>query len=143
MVSEKRLHIKKHEHTRIAFVSPDYEDAMRDCAFDDRYSCAWTMSAAASVINTRVVSVYPSVNGQLDRTLPILNTAFTPAKSTSCGAARHDHRQASGSQTILYRCCGQKNPTTWTCALQRMRTSQVASLRHLRQLNRFVQSLSV
>ena len=72
MVSEKRVHVKKHAHTRIGYVSPDYEDAMWNYAIDGQYSCAWSMSAAASVIGTNVVLVYP-----------ILNTTFIPAKSKS------------------------------------------------------------
>lgn len=43
MAINKAIYIKKHKHTRITLVSPDYSEALRDCSADGKYSSAWTM----------------------------------------------------------------------------------------------------
>ena len=78
MVINEDLYVKKHQKTGIKLVSPDYSVAIRDCAKDQEFSSAWTIDAAASVLRTKIVSVYPPVNGMLDKTVSILHTTFHP-----------------------------------------------------------------
>ncbi len=73
----------KHQETGLWLVSRDYEQAFKDCALDGFFSSAWTMQAAATVLKRDIVSIYPTLNGVLDRCVPILNTTFQPrTKST-------------------------------------------------------------
>ena len=83
MVANKHEYLKKHKQIRINLVSPDYSEAMRECAVNGRFSSAWTISAASTVLKTRIVSVYPPVNGLLDKTIPILHSTFAPTKDES------------------------------------------------------------
>ena len=76
LVVNKARYLKMHRNTGIGLVSPDYSEAMIDCAVDGRYSLAWTINAASTVLNTRIVSVYPPVNGLLDNSVSILHKVF-------------------------------------------------------------------
>lgn len=80
MVVNRETYAKMHKHTGVALVSPDYSKAMKDCAMDWAYSSAWTISTAATVLNTKIVSIYPPVNGLLDNTISILYRTFVPAR---------------------------------------------------------------
>ena len=75
--------IKKHKQSRIALVSPDYKEAMYQCAMNIKFLSAWTLSAASVMLNTRIVSIYPPVNSLIDKTISILNTTFAPQKEGS------------------------------------------------------------
>ena len=78
MVTNKNSYLKKHRNTGIKFVSPDFSEAVKDCSRDKEYSSAWTIDAAATVLQRNIKSIYPPVNGLLDKTVSILNTTFTP-----------------------------------------------------------------
>ena len=80
MVINEDLYVKKHHKSGIRLVSPDYPVAVRECAKDQEFSSGWTIDAAASVLRTKIVSVYPPVNGMLDKTVSILHTTFNPNK---------------------------------------------------------------
>ncbi|CAB4015459.1 Hypothetical predicted protein [Paramuricea clavata] len=69
-------------------MSPDLEEACRMCAVDRKYSSIFTMQALSSVIGREIVSVYPAINGLLDKCLSILNIVLLPRISTSrrCGS---------------------------------------------------------
>lgn len=86
MVANKDEYLKKHKQTRINLVSPDYTEAMYACAVNGRFSSAWTIIAASTVLKTRIVSIYPPVNGLLDKTISILHTTFAPTKDASAAA---------------------------------------------------------
>lgn len=86
MVINEDLYVKRHQKTGIMLVSPDYPIAVRDCANDQAFSSAWTINAAASVLRTKIVSVYPPVNGLLDKTISILHTTFNPNKDCLAGS---------------------------------------------------------
>ena len=45
---------------------------------DGAFSSAWTVQAAATVLQRNIVSVYPALNGVLDKIVGILNTTFQP-----------------------------------------------------------------
>lgn len=62
MVINEDLYVKRHQKTRIIFVSPDYPMAVQACATDQGFSPAWTIDAAALVLRTKIVSVYAPVN---------------------------------------------------------------------------------
>ena len=83
MVVNKDLYEKKHKNTSVKFVSPDYRTAVRECAIDGKFSSAWTIDAAASVLGTKILSIYPPVNGLLDKTVSILHRTFNPNKDCS------------------------------------------------------------
>lgn len=68
------------------------------------------MQAAATVVQRNIVSVYPALNGVLDKSVGILNTTFQPrgkvngALFTYCGAACLSRKLIKpGPQTILFR----------------------------------------
>ena len=77
MVTNKNSYLKKHKNTGIKFVSPDFSEAVKDCSRDKEYSSAWTIDAAATVLQRNIKSIYPPVNGLLYKTVSILNTTFT------------------------------------------------------------------
>jgi hypothetical protein len=83
MVVNKDLYKKKHKNTGVKFVSPDYRTAVRECAIGGKFSSAWTIHAAASVLGTKILSIYPPVNGLLDKTVSILHRTFNPNKDCS------------------------------------------------------------
>ena len=68
----------KHRLSGVKFASPDYDEAFKECALDGAFSSAWTMQAAATVVQRNNVSVYPALNGVLDKSVGILNTTFQP-----------------------------------------------------------------
>ena len=78
MSNFRQFYEAKHQETGLWLVSPDYEQAFKDCALDGFFSSAWTMQAAATVLKRDIVSIYPALNGVLDRCVPILNTTFQP-----------------------------------------------------------------
>ena len=78
MVANKEMYTRMHQRTGLPLVSPDYSVAMRECAVDGTYSSAWTIAAASTVLKTRVMSVYPPVNGLVDKTTAILHRVFHP-----------------------------------------------------------------
>lgn len=80
MVVNREMYTRMHRHTGVVLVSPDYSKAVKDCATDWAYSSAWTISAAATVMKTRIVSIYPPVNGLLDNTISILHRTFVPVR---------------------------------------------------------------
>lgn len=51
MVVNRETYTKMHKHTGVALVSPDYSKTMKDCVMDWAHSSAWTISAAATVLN--------------------------------------------------------------------------------------------
>ena len=58
-----------------------------DAACAGKYSSAWTIIAAANVSGCPIQSVYPPMNGILDKTVGILNRTFQPisaAKTHDC-----------------------------------------------------------
>ena len=86
MVMNRGEHMKKHKQTKINLMSPDYNEAMNNCAVNGTFSSAWTISAASTVLKTRIMSVYPPVNGLLDKTVPILHRTFVPTEEDSSRA---------------------------------------------------------
>ena len=82
MVENGNHYLKKHKQSGIDLVSPDYKVSMHECATSGKFSSAWTLSAASVMLNTRIVSVYPPVNGLMDKTISILNTTFVPQKES-------------------------------------------------------------
>ncbi len=52
----------------------------RDNPIDGKFSSAWTIDVAASVLGTKILSIYPPVNGLLDKTVSILHRTFSPNK---------------------------------------------------------------
>ncbi len=83
MVVNKDLYEKKHKNTGVKLASPDYRIAVKECAIDGKFSSAWTIDAAASVLGTKILSIYPPVNGLLDKTVSILHRRFSPNKDRS------------------------------------------------------------
>ena len=67
MVVNKETYTKMHKHTGVALVSPDYSKTMKDCAMDWAYS-------------SKIVSIYPPVNGLLDNTISILHRTFVSVR---------------------------------------------------------------
>jgi hypothetical protein len=78
MSNFRQFYEAKHRETGLKLVSPDYEQAFRDCALDGAFSSAWTIQAASTVLKRDIVSIYPALNGVLDRCVAILNTTFQP-----------------------------------------------------------------
>ncbi len=83
MVVNKDLYEKKHKNTGVKLAFPDYRIAVKECAIDGKFSSAWMIDAAASVLGTKILSIYPPVNGLLDKTVSILHRRFSPNKDRS------------------------------------------------------------
>ncbi|XP_074652770.1 uncharacterized protein LOC141907100 [Tubulanus polymorphus] len=62
-------------------ISPSFADACIACAIHNSYSSMLTIQALATVIDRRIRSVYPSVNGLLDNRVPIMNHILNPRKN--------------------------------------------------------------
>jgi hypothetical protein len=78
MLDHSDYYERQHKTTGLHLVTQDYNEAVVDCAIDGNFSCAWTIHALSSVLKIPIRSVYPSVNGLLDNSIPILNTVFKP-----------------------------------------------------------------
>ena len=104
MVANKKEQIESKKQTNIHLVSPDYNEAIRACAVDGSFSSAWTISAAATVLNRKITSVYPPVNGLMDRVVPILHTTFLPLNKTP----------PSNQIAIMWSSSSQPSSGTWT-----------------------------
>ncbi|XP_033096396.1 vertnin-like isoform X1 [Anneissia japonica] len=72
-----------HAGSRISHVSPDFEISCKDCLREGGFSSAWTMHAAASVLERPIISIYPPLNGLVDNCFVILNKHFTPRTSST------------------------------------------------------------
>ena len=79
MATNKILYLKKHKDSGFALVSPSYSEALKDCLKDGSYSSAYTINAAATVLGTKIISLYPPVNGLMDKAFTILNRTFHPS----------------------------------------------------------------
>ena len=75
--------MKLQKNSSKEFLCPDLIEASLAAARDGSYSSAYTMAAAASVIGTKLTSVYPPVSSMLDRSVSILNTTFIPRQVTA------------------------------------------------------------
>ena len=53
--------------------SPVFEKACLDCASPRGWSSIWTMLALANVVNKNIQSIYPAMNGKVDRAHKALN----------------------------------------------------------------------
>jgi hypothetical protein len=60
----------------------DLEEASLECAIDGEYSSIFAMQALASVLGREIMSVYPAMNGMLDKSISILNVVLHPRIST-------------------------------------------------------------
>ena len=69
-------YLRQHKTTGLHLVTQDYNEAVVDCAIDRNFSCASTIHALSSVLKIPIRSVYPTVNGHLDSSIPILNSRF-------------------------------------------------------------------
>ena len=78
MLEHSDYYKRHHKTTGLHLVTQDYNEAVVDCAIDRNFSCAWTIHALSSVLKIPIRSVYPTVNGLLDNSIPILNTVFKP-----------------------------------------------------------------
>ncbi|XP_062579479.1 uncharacterized protein LOC134241454 [Saccostrea cucullata] len=78
MFYHKDFYINSHKRDRMAYISPSYEEAIGSCAQNFKFSCAWTIHAAATVISRGIKSLYPPVHGLLDPSVSILNCEFLP-----------------------------------------------------------------
>lgn len=78
MYHHRSFYINKHKTDSLAFVSPPYEEAVRECGQNFHFSSCWTMHAAASVVSRCIRSLYPAVNGICDTSFPVLNCFFNP-----------------------------------------------------------------
>ena len=83
LVENQGWYENSYESSRIQLVCPDLIEASLAAARDGSYSSAYTMAAAASVIGTKLTSVYPPVSGMLDGSLSILNATFIPRQVTA------------------------------------------------------------
>lgn len=88
MVKQSDWYRKQHKDDQVNLVSPDYTDAVVDCA-GGGYSSAWTLHAAATVIQRPIVSMYPPLNGLGDNCVRILNCTFQPRLSAGKKEAIH------------------------------------------------------
>ena len=59
-------------------ISPTYKEACLDATKNHAYSSSWNPKAAASVLQQPIQSIYPTVNGILDKSAAILNHVFPP-----------------------------------------------------------------
>ena len=65
--------------------APDYVESCLNCATPNEDSCVWTLSALASVVRRDIKSIYPPVNGKIDRAIQTLNTVFIPRNKVDDG----------------------------------------------------------
>lgn len=65
--------------------APEYPESCINCATLNEDSCVWTLSALASVVRRPIRSVYPAVNGKMDRAVEPLNAVFHPRNKVDEG----------------------------------------------------------
>lgn len=78
MAINQNIYELKLQERDIHLVSANYNESMLSCAIDGRDSTPMMMPAAATVANVDINTVYPPVNGLLDKASQILTTTFHP-----------------------------------------------------------------
>ena len=101
MVANKNELMEMNKRMKIGDVSPEYDEAVKDCAINGRYSSAWTIAAAAVVLGRNITSVYPPKNGLIDKSFSTLNTVFSPP---------NQNPRPSASISIMWSSCSLPAP---------------------------------
>lgn len=73
------------KYSQLSKCAPDYVESCLNCATPNEDSCVWTLSALASVVRRHIESIYPPVNGKMDRAIQTLNTVFAPRNKVDDG----------------------------------------------------------
>ncbi|KAK7108167.1 uncharacterized protein [Littorina saxatilis] len=85
MVVHESFYKWQDNYEQLTKCAPDYMESCLNCATPDEDSCVWTMSALASVVRRHIESIYPAVNGKMDRAISILNRVFVPRNKIDSG----------------------------------------------------------
>ena len=80
---------------------PSYEDSLIDACTDGAYMSVWNMIALSTVVGNPIQSIYPTLNGEKDKTPRYLSKLFQ-TEETSCNEKITDAEAARGQLTILF-----------------------------------------
>ncbi|KAL3876254.1 hypothetical protein ACJMK2_034122 [Sinanodonta woodiana] len=58
--------------------SPSFEESLMSCCNDGEYSSIWTVIALSTIIGLPIQTLYPAMNGPLDRAPEVLTKLFSP-----------------------------------------------------------------
>ena len=97
-------HKYKDECVRREFcwVAEDFSDACKAATTRGSFSSAWTLMALADVISSNIISVYPKMNGPLDRVARILDVTFYS-----------ETNEKNPPLHIMWTSCSSKQRGTW------------------------------
>ena len=90
----------------LKLLSLDYVDDCLAAANNGSFSSARTIAAVSSALGTEIGSVYPPINGLIDRKFPCLNTTFAPFGADPT----HLHPLIN----VLWTRCGDHAGSIWT-----------------------------
>ena len=85
MVVYEAFYMWQERYKLLSQCAPEYKESCLNCATPNEDSCVWTVSALATVVRKNIESVYPAVNGKMDRAVKILNTVFSPRYKVDTG----------------------------------------------------------
>ena len=83
MVKNRDHYKRLNKNSLFADLSGKYEDECLKCAIDGKYSSGYMLQAAASALGLTVTSIYPCLNGLLDKYKAELNRSFYPRQGKS------------------------------------------------------------
>jgi len=83
MVHRRKEYLKHASAERLLLLSPDYDEALRDCSRSSVPVCIWVIFALASVIRRQIVAIYPDVSSStlldsIENGLLFGNATLTP-----------------------------------------------------------------
>lgn len=83
MVKNREYYKRLNKNSLFADLCGKYEEECMKCAIDGKYSSGYMLQASASALGLTVTSVYPSLNGLLDKYKAELNRSFYPRQGKS------------------------------------------------------------
>ena len=80
LILHKEYYTNYYSNNFFHMVSLSYEEACKNAVKNGSFSSVWLLHAAAGVLQQPIHSVYPNINGILDKTALILNHILLPKK---------------------------------------------------------------
>lgn len=78
LVEHKNFYVDQGKASHLDLCSEDIEKTIEDCPVIGNFSSPWSMHAASSVVCKPITSIYPVVNGPMDKCIVLLNRTFQP-----------------------------------------------------------------
>lgn len=88
-------------------ISPSYDHAVQCCSSVSGYSCIWTIAALSTVLQRRIVLIYPDINGVEDQAQFICSRVVQPKRCENLPGTQQQDLY------IMWTCDVMMSGTTW------------------------------